>query len=114
MNSQVLRPWDREITVVIEVVGAAEPSCSSATSSAWWADRIDRCLHHEECVVLRSMTAIVGVGSRAGLYVAFSYDDSLIRAMTRRYTAELSIAPEEEDLYVRETASDVVNVIIGK
>jgi CheY-specific phosphatase CheX len=30
-----------------------------------------------------------------------------------RYTAELTIAPEEEALYMRETASEVVNVIVG-
>jgi hypothetical protein len=77
------------------------------------ANRIDRRLHHEETVVLRAMTAIVGVGSMAGLYIAYSYDTSLIREMTKRYTKELSIGPDEEDLYMRETASDVVNVIVG-
>jgi len=77
------------------------------------ADKIDRRLHHEESITLRAMTAIVGVGSLAGLYIAYSYDESLIRAMTKRYTAELSIAPEDEELYMRETASDVVNVIVG-
>lgn len=75
--------------------------------------KISRLLHHEQNVVLREITAIVGVGSRSGLYIAYSYDESLIRAMTVRYTAELSIPPEEEGLYMRETASDVVNVIVG-
>src|SRR5205085_3912483 len=75
--------------------------------------KIERRLHHEQSVVLRAMTAIVGVGSCTGLYIAYSYDESLIRAMTKRYAAELSIAPEEEGLYMRETASDVVNVIVG-
>ncbi len=77
------------------------------------ADSIDRRLRHEERIVLRSVTAIVGVGSADGLYIAYSYDESLIRAMTKRYTAELSIAPEDENLYMRETASDVVNIIVG-
>lgn len=77
------------------------------------ANGVDRRLHYEESIVLRAMSAIVGVGSRAGLYIAYSYDDSLIRAITKRYTAELSIGPDEEDLYMRETASDVVNVIVG-
>jgi CheY-specific phosphatase CheX len=75
--------------------------------------QIERRLHHEETIILRDMTAIVGVGSRAGLHIAYSYDESLIRAMTKRYTAELTIAAEDEDLYMRETASDVVNVIVG-
>ena len=33
--------------------------------------------------------------------------------MTLRYAAELSVAPEDESLYMRETASDVVNIIVG-
>jgi CheY-specific phosphatase CheX len=77
------------------------------------ADKISRHLHHNDHIVLRAMTAIVGVGSRDGLYIAYSYDESLIRAIATKYTAELSIAPGDEDLYMRETASDVVNIIVG-
>jgi CheY-specific phosphatase CheX len=74
---------------------------------------IGRYLHNEQSVKLRDVTAIVGVGSRTGLYIAYSYDASLLHAMMVRYTAELTIAPEEEALYMRETASEVVNVIVG-
>jgi len=77
------------------------------------AEKIDRSLHHEDKFKLREITAIVGVGSAQGLYIAFSYDLPLVAAMTRKYTAELTIAPDEEELYMRETALDVVNVIIG-
>jgi CheY-specific phosphatase CheX len=76
-------------------------------------ESISRRLHHEESVELRELTAIVGVGSHKGLYIAYSYDASLIAAMTKRFAAELTIAPEEEGLYMRETASEVVNVIVG-
>ncbi|HEY1614347.1 MAG TPA: chemotaxis protein CheX [Rhizomicrobium sp.] len=74
---------------------------------------VDHQLLQDEAVILRAVTAIVGVGSRAGLYIAYSYDATLIRAMTKAYTAELSYAPEDEALYMRETASDIVNVIVG-
>lgn len=77
------------------------------------AEKIGHSIHREDQFTLREMTAIVGVGSSQGLYIAFSYDLPLVKAMTRKYTAELTIAPEEEDLYMRETALDVVNVIIG-
>ena len=73
---------------------------------------VERCLQPKERV-LRDMTAIVAVGSKAGLYIAFSYDDALIRALAAIYTAGLTIGPGEEELYVRETASDIVNVIVG-
>jgi len=74
---------------------------------------ISRRLLNEESIELRELTAIVGVGSRTGLYIAYSYDASLIRAMTARFAAELTVTPEEEGLYMRETASEVVNVIVG-
>jgi len=102
---------EHEITSVIESVEQRtiaffrDEFCLQATT-------IERRLHEKERV-LRDMTAIVSVGSKAGLYIAFSYDDALIRALTTIYTAGLSIKPEEQELYVRETASDVVNVIVG-
>jgi len=74
---------------------------------------ISRYLHNEQSVQLRDVTAIVGVGSRTGLYIAYSYDASLLRTMTARFAAELTIAPDEEALYMRETASEVVNIIVG-
>lgn len=111
MSSNTLR-LDHEITAVLEVVEQRTISFFR-DELGMAAGGIDRRLHQEERVVLRAMTAIVAVGSRAGLYVAYSYDDSLIRAMTARYTVGLSIPPGEEELYVRETASDIVNVIVG-
>ena len=111
MNANVI-PLDHEISQVVRVV--------EKRTIAFLRDElglavvgIDRRLRHEEHVVLRSMTAIVGVGSQVGLYIAYSYDESLIRAMTKRYTAELTIPPGDDELYMRETASDVVNVIVG-
>ncbi|MDP3740135.1 MAG: chemotaxis protein CheX [Hyphomonadaceae bacterium] len=103
---------DHEIAAVLEVVEQRTLSFFR-DELGLIATGIDRRLHHEERVVLRAMTAIVAVGSTAGLYVAYSYDDSLIQAMTKRYTAGLSIPAGEEELYVRETASDIVNVIVG-
>jgi CheY-specific phosphatase CheX len=103
---------DHEIAAVLEVVERRTISFLR-DELGLVADKIERHLHHEESILLRAMTAIVGVGSLAGLYIAYSYDESLICAMTKRYTAELSIAPGEEALFMRETASDIVNVIVG-
>jgi CheY-specific phosphatase CheX len=111
MNTPISR-MDPEITAVIQVI-EQHTIAFLHDQLSMVPNAVDRCLRHEGFVMLRSITAIVGVGSRAGLYIAFSYDDPLIRAMTRRYTEDLSIAPEEEELYVRETASDIVNVIVG-
>lgn len=103
---------DHEITAVVKVVEQRTIAFLRDELSLTVA-HVERRLHREETVLLRAMTAIVGVGSRTGLYIAYSYDDSLIRAMTKRYVVGLSIGPDEENLYMRETASDVVNVIVG-
>lgn len=111
MTASVIR-LDHEITAVIEVV-EQRTIAFLRDQLGLVVEGIDRRMHRGECVVLRAMTAIVGVGSTAGLYIAYSYDDSLIREMTKRYTVGLTIPAGEEELYARETASDVVNVIIG-
>src|SRR5579871_5206010 len=74
---------------------------------------LDRQVREGKNVVLRPITAIVGVGTKAGLYIAYSYDVSLIRAMTKIYAGALDYAADEEEIYIRDTASDVVNVISG-
>jgi CheY-specific phosphatase CheX len=111
MNTSVARQ-DHEITAVIEVV-EQRTIAFLRDELGLVADGVDRRLLREEHVVLRAMTAIVGVGSGDGLYIAYSYDEPLIRVITKRYTVGLIIPAGEEDLYARETASDVVNVIIG-
>ena len=110
MNLNVI--LDHEIAAVVEVVERRTIDFLR-DELKFSVEKISRRLLNEESIILREMTAIVGVGSRQGLYIAYSYDASLIGAMTKRFAAELTIAPEEEDLYMRETASEVVNVIVG-
>jgi CheY-specific phosphatase CheX len=105
-------PLDHEIGLVMRVV-EQRTIAFVRDEIGLEATRIERRMHDEKCVVLRAITAMVAVGSRAGLYIAYSYDLSLIRAMTKLYTAGLDPAPDEEELYIRETASDIVNVIVG-
>ena len=110
MNLNVI--LDHEIAAVVEVVELRTIDFLR-DELGFSVESISRRLHHEQSVELRELTAIVGVGSHKGLYIAYSYDASLIAAMTKRFAAELTIAPEEEGLYMRETASEVVNVIVG-
>jgi CheY-specific phosphatase CheX len=112
MSCAVGATLDHEIATVVQVVEQRTISFMRDQLQLV-PSAVSRRLSRADTIKLREVTAMVGVGARAGLYVAYSYDDGLIRTMMRRYTAELSIAPEEEELYVRETASDIVNVIIG-
>jgi len=103
---------DHEITAVVEVV-VKRTITFMREQLDMRPQGVERHEGSPESLRLRDITAIVGVGSKAGLYVAFSYDDRLIRAMMKRYTADLAVAPDEEELYVQETAADIVNVIVG-
>lgn len=103
---------DHEIAVVMQVV-EQRTLAFMREELGFVPDGVERRTHHEKSVVLRPITAIVGVGSRAGLYIAYSYDVALIRAMTRKYTSGLAFAESNEELYISETASDIVNVIVG-
>jgi CheY-specific phosphatase CheX len=110
MNLSVI--LDHEIAVVAEVVERRTIEFLH-DELGMSSEKVSRRVHNDESVALREMTAIVGVGSHKGLYIAYSYDASLIRAMAKRFTAELSVPLEDEELYMRETASEVVNVIVG-
>jgi len=112
MSTQATLELDHEIAAVVEVV--VKRTVSFMREELGVAPTgVVRHGGRPESLRLRDVTAIVGVSACAGLYIAFSYDDSLIRAMMRRYTADLGVAPDEEELYVQETASDIVNVIVG-
>src|SRR3569832_1575118 len=65
-------------------------------------EKIERCVRRDLSISLHATTAMVGVGSPGGLYIAFSYDDPLIRAVTARFAAELTIAEDEQILYQQE------------
>lgn len=105
-------PLDHEIAAVVEVVVKRTISFMRDELGLAPTGVTQRQVRAEN-LRLRDITAIIGVGSKTGLYVAHSYEDRLIRTMMRRYTADLAIAPDEEDLYVQETAADIVNVIVG-
>ena len=103
---------DHEIAVVMQVV-EQRTIAFMRDELGLTPNGVTRRTHHEKSVRLRPITAIVAVGSRAGLYIAYSYDVSLIRAMTKRYTSGLGIGNDAEEVWIGETASDVVNVIVG-
>ncbi len=62
---------------------------------------------------LRDMTAIVGIGGRLNVLVALSFDKAFAGTMYARMSEGLDIAPDEESLYRRDAAADLVNEIVG-
>lgn len=104
--------FDQQTSAVIEVVTSRVISFMNSELSLDHPE-ISRAVGQNFQAELRDVTAIVGVGSMSGLYIACSYDDALIREIMERYTSDIEIEPDEVELYVEETASDIVNVIVG-
>jgi CheY-specific phosphatase CheX len=67
-----------------------------------------------EAVALHDVTAIAGVGGGLNLLIAFSFSTGLLERLFMRVTDGLDIPADEHDIYVRDTASEVVNIILGR
>lgn len=64
-------------------------------------------------LTLREMTAIIGIGGTIDLYVAFSFEDSLVQRLFEQMAEGLEIAPEEEQEMKQATVGEIVNIIMG-
>jgi CheY-specific phosphatase CheX len=62
---------------------------------------------------LHDITAIAGMGGSVGLLVAFSFQRGLLDVLYRSVTSTFTVPEDEVDLYVRETAAEIVNTILG-
>lgn len=67
----------------------------------------------ESHINLIGLTSIISVEDYDKITVVFNYDDSLIEEIFIRYTKNIKIPEDETQLYIDETASDLINVIIG-
>lgn len=62
---------------------------------------------------LIGLTSIISIEDYNKITVVFNYDASLIQEIFIRYTKSIKIPEGETQLYIDETASDLINVIIG-
>ena len=66
-----------------------------------------------ESLTLLDMTAIIGLGGRFNLLVAFSFQDSLVNALYERVTEGFDVQPDEVEMYREAAVGEVVNTILG-
>jgi CheY-specific phosphatase CheX len=62
---------------------------------------------------VKGITAIVGMGGAVSMLVAVSFEQTLLIRLFTRETEGLDIPEAERCVYVRETAAEIVNVILG-
>lgn len=66
-----------------------------------------------QSVELHDITAVAGLGVPVGLLIAFSFDEGLLADILDKTTAGNPVPEEERGLYMRETAAEVVNTVLG-
>jgi CheY-specific phosphatase CheX len=66
-----------------------------------------------DSLTLLDMTAIIGMGGRINLLIAFSFEDGLINALFQRMTSDIVVQPEEVEMYREAAAGEVVNTVLG-
>jgi len=64
-------------------------------------------------LALHEATVIVGIGGAVSLLIAFSFKRRLLERMCDRYTNGIDIADYGREFYLKETAAEIVNTIIG-
>ena len=64
-------------------------------------------------LVVRDVVALISLGAPVNLLIAFSFDKSLVTAMFEATTAGLQVAEDEVDMFMRESAAEVINVVLG-
>ena len=67
----------------------------------------------QKALQLRDLTAFVAVGGEVNVIVGFSFDRALIDAVSAKFTEDIDVPADEKDVYLNDTASEVLNTIIG-
>ena len=70
-------------------------------------------LHDVHTLELKYLTSLMSIGGNYNIYMAFSFDESLIRHITEVYTSDIEVEEDEAEIYLEETAGDVINIILG-
>lgn len=64
-------------------------------------------------LTLRAVTAVVCTGGPVRLIIAFSFDRQVLERLRELATRGFAVAPHERELFLRETAAETANFILG-
>lgn len=74
--------------------------------------RVERQVDDVKRLGLKYLTSLLAIGGHLQVYLAFSFDEPLIRKIFEAYTRDVEL-DDDEDHYVAETAGDMINVVVG-
>lgn len=66
-----------------------------------------------DALQLRAVTAVVCTGGPVKLLIAFSFERRLLEWLREQAIRSIEVAPSERDLFLRETAAETANFILG-
>ncbi|MBU2711325.1 chemotaxis protein CheX [Zooshikella harenae] len=75
--------------------------------------RTDFVLEDVQLLTLRDYTSILSMGGPVNMMIAFSFDMSLLHYLMNCFMSGIEFPPEEKEVYLEETGSDLLNTIIG-
>ncbi|MBI3444517.1 MAG: chemotaxis protein CheX [Magnetospirillum sp.] len=91
-------------------------SQTSSVLASEGAARIDGFDIHDrgiDQVRLSDITAVAGFGLPIGLLIAFSFEPELLETVLGCLTADNPVSEAERPLFLRETAAELVNTVLG-
>ena len=89
-------------------------------AKAYLQDELHLGIHHTRSsmgpintLTLRALTAVVCTGGPVRLMIAFSFDRQLLERLRELATLDFVVEPHERELFLRETAAETANFILG-
>jgi CheY-specific phosphatase CheX len=73
----------------------------------------DKDIDQAHKIELKHLTSIMGVEGHFGVYLAFSFEEKLIRQALDAFADDVEIEEDERDLYLEEAATEILNTIVG-
>ncbi|MCF8483474.1 MAG: chemotaxis protein CheX [Rhodospirillum sp.] len=83
------------------------------TTAAINVDAVERFDDDVSVLDLHDVTAIAGFRAPVEIRTAFCFDLSLLDALSGRITADIQVPKGQEDLFARDTAAEVANMVQG-
>lgn len=70
--------------------------------------------NHVDKLELKDITSMIFMEDKLRMTLAFSFDDSMLKYIFRKYSEGLDIDESEYQSCVEETAGDMINIVLGR
>jgi CheY-specific phosphatase CheX len=64
-------------------------------------------------ITLQYLTSLMSLEGKVRMYLGFTFEERLIRHINDVFTEDIDVEPDEIDIYLQESAGEMINIIIG-